>query len=199
MHTNKYKHKIQIQLQLQLQIQISDDGLRHTILWAGQAAVDRGNHQSTQTEKDLHIFQIWREEHVTCYCFWYWQIDIGQEKAEVFVYVKPWYQSKIAFLFWLQDIWNGVMTWFRNYAWLGWFSDQVPIKMKACQNLPKAGFHLQVQTLNSLGESPLGRLDLFRTAWKLWENCPRQAANSASGAAAKNGVCPTFMEFTQHL
>ena len=45
---------------------ISDTGLaqaNHTgtgqpILCAGQAAVDRGNHQSTQTEKDLHIFQI---------------------------------------------------------------------------------------------------------------------------------------------
>ena len=138
MHTNKYKHKIQIQLQLQLQIQISDDGLRQTILWAGQAAVDRGNHQSTQTEKDLHIFQIWREEHVTCYCFWYWQIDIGQEKTGVFVYVKPRYQSKmpIAFLFWPQDIWDGVMTSLKNYGWLGWFSDPVPKKMKACQNLP---------------------------------------------------------------
>ena len=64
--------------------------------------------------------------------------------------------------------------------------DLVPGKIESTMKSFRAGFrHQGVQTLNGLGASPLGRLDLFRRPEKLWENCPIHPANSAFQGGGK--------------
>ena len=85
------------------------------ILWAGQAVVDRGNHQCTQT----NVLNVkGRTGIVTCYSFWYWQIDIVQEKAGVFVLCKTKIPIKNAHRFPVLTSWP--MRWCDDFIWVTW-------------------------------------------------------------------------------